>query len=326
MQGYKFTWESAEPEFISKALIKDQKTVLEVAKKKKKAIMERLKNSGDHSIAYCEAMENLLNNFIAKVAVNPIMTITDPWWGYYIEMENNKIELFLYRIDRISFVIRKDNKITCKRRKGGNYSICKSSCKKLTVEEYADKYGVKSVTVRQWIRRGKLRSAEKIGSEWKIPELSDIPKRGYLPGHYMLNENCAEELPKEYQYLAKDCLITILQSVEDRNIYEVLCFSKKGDCEIIQMDEREREKLELFLISTSYFNCMFSGKEEYSTVDGRALETYLVEELKEEDLKDYIPYVESESDFEMNLALDGYAFSEDGELHVLGEDTILKNG
>lgn len=322
MQGYRFTWESAEPEFISKALIKDQKTVLEVAKKKKKAIMEHLKNNCDHSVAYCETMLNMLNDFIAQVAVNPIMTITDPWWGYSIEMENNKMELFLYRIDRISFTIAEDNKITCKWiNKRGNYSVCKSSCKKLTVEEYADKYGVKPVTVRQWIRRGKLRLAEKIGSEWKIPELSDIPKRGYLPGHYQLNENCAEELPEEYQYLAKFCLITILQSFADRNIYEVLCFSKKGDyCEKIQMDEREREKLELFLISTSYFNYMFSGNKEYSTVDGRALETYLKEELKEEDLKDYIPYVESESDFEMNLALDGYAFSEDGELHVLEED------
>lgn len=305
MQGYKFTWESAEPEFISKALIKDGKTVLEVAKEKKKAIMERLKNSSDHSIAYCETMNNLLIDFIAKVAVNPIMTITDPWWGYSIEMENNKIELFLYRIDVIAFTKKKDNKITCKWiDKRGNYSICKSSCKKLTVEEYADKYGVKPVTVRQWIRRGKLRSAEKIGSEWKIPELSDIPKRGYLLGHYMLNENCAEELPEEYQYLAKACLITIMQSCTNRNIYNVYCFSKKGDCEKIQMNEREREKLELFLISTSYFNYMFSGKKEYSTVDGRALETYLVEELKEEDFKKYTPYVGSELDFMRNIVLD----------------------
>ena len=321
MQGYKFTWKSAEPEFISKALIKDQKTVLEVAKTKKKMIMERLKNNWDHSVAYCETMNNLLIDFIAKVAVNPIMTITDPWWGYSIEMENNKIELFLYRIDMIAFTKKKDNKITCKWiDKRGNYSICKSSCKKLTVEEYADKYGVKPVTVRQWIRRGKLRSAEKIGSEWKIPELSDIPKRGYLPGHYQLNENCAEELPEEYQYLAKFCLITILQSFADRNIYEVHCFSEKGDYEEIQMNEREREKLELFLISTSYFNYMFSGKEEYSTVDGRSLEIYLLEELKEEDLKDYTPYVGSELDFIENLVLDWSGFSEDGELDVLEED------
>lgn len=327
MKGYRFTWKSAEPEFISKALIKDQKTVLEVAKKKKKAIMERLKNSGDHSVAYCETMDNLLIDFIAKVAVNPIMTITDPWWGYSIEMESNKIELFLYRIDTIFFTITEDNKITCKWiDKRGNYSICKSSCKKLTVEEYADKYGVKPVTVRQWIRRGKLRSAEKIGSEWKIPELSDIPKRGYLSGHYQSNDNCAEELPEEYQYLAKACLIMIVQSFADRNIYEVHCFSEKGDYEEIQMNEREREKLELFLISTSYFNYMFLGKEEYSTVDGRELETYLKEELKEDDLKDYTPYVGSELDFIKDLVLDRYAFSEDGELHVLGEDTIFKNG
>ena len=120
--------------------------------------------------------------------------------------------------------------------------------------------------------------------------------------------------------MAKFCLITILQSFADRNIYEVHCFSEKGDYEIIQMNEREREKLELFLISTSYFNYMFSGKEEYSTVDGRSLETYLNEELKEEDLKDYTPYVGSELDFIRNLVLDGSGFSEDGELDVLEED------
>ena len=45
-----------------------------------------------------------------------------------------------------------------------------------------------------------------------------------------------------------------------------------------------------------------------------------MEELKEEDLKDYTPYVGSELDFIENLVLDWSGFSEDGELDVLEED------
>ena len=39
---------------------------------------------------------------------------------------------------------------------------------------------------------------------------------------------------------------------------------------------------------------MFSGKEEYSTVDGRSLEIYLLEELEEdfrEVIDDYIAFI-----------------------------------
>ena len=47
---------------------------------------------------------------------------------------------------------------------------------------------------------------------------------------------------------------------------------------------------------------------------------FALEELKEEDLKDYTPYVGSELDFIENLVLDWSGFSEDGELDVLEED------
>ena len=41
----------------------------------------------------------------------------------------------------------------------------------ITVSEFAELHGVQSVTVRQWIRRGKLRAIKKQGRDWLIADL-----------------------------------------------------------------------------------------------------------------------------------------------------------
>ena len=65
------------------------------------------------------------------------------------------------------------------------------------VEEYAAATNTEAVTVRQWIRRGKLRNALKIGSEWRIPEITDPPRRGYTPVSYY-NKGGLIAFPKEF--------------------------------------------------------------------------------------------------------------------------------
>ena len=55
----------------------------------------------------------------------------------------------------------------------------------LSVEEYAAVYNVSVTTVRQWIRRGKIRSAIKNGCEWSIPELAAVSGRGYQVSHIL---------------------------------------------------------------------------------------------------------------------------------------------
>lgn len=57
--------------------------------------------------------------------------------------------------------------------------IYRLPCELMTVAEYAELSGVTVITVRQWIRRGKLRTARKNGRDWLIPSLSMPPQRGY---------------------------------------------------------------------------------------------------------------------------------------------------
>ena len=47
----------------------------------------------------------------------------------------------------------------------------------VTVMQYAQAHGLNPITVRQWIRRGKLPEAKKLGILWVIPEGTQIPTR-----------------------------------------------------------------------------------------------------------------------------------------------------
>ena len=59
-----------------------------------------------------------------------------------------------------------------------------------------DEVTIRAIWVRQWIRRGKLRSAVKAGSEWRIPELSEIIGRGYRRGTFHWDDKLSD-VPEE---------------------------------------------------------------------------------------------------------------------------------
>jgi len=84
-----------------------------------------------------------------------------------------------------------------------DYTLHCTSSKLLSLEEFGMIHDVAADTVRQWIRRGKIRSAVKMGNDWRIPELSDLPERGYKPGSYYWREeipNPPEEVPDINSY------------------------------------------------------------------------------------------------------------------------------
>ena len=134
----------------------------------------------------------------------------------------------------------------------------------LTVEQYAQSYGVTVTTVRQWIRRGKIRSAIKMGSEWRIPELAEVMDRGYTDGHYTRKEYLSD-IPAEYAFFNDYDYVDICQNRKDKRLFD-LCFSKKFDImdytdeeeafaeniRNIQIDREERERFELYLIASPF--------------------------------------------------------------------------
>lgn len=137
------------------------------------------------------------------------------------------------------------------------YKLVISNPQMLTVEKYCQLYNAEQGTVRQWIRRGKIRTACKVGNEWKIPILTPLPSRGYESAQYKWIDGIdTESLPDEYQFLSDYVIATFYQDAKEKTKFHVLLVSKetftgtdKGKNKELLLDAKEREKLELFMIA-----------------------------------------------------------------------------
>ena len=208
-----------------------------------------------HSQAFYERYKDLLNRFRDEIEKCTFPQKLEDWWRYEYEVRESGITLSLKHADM--FDIERDDYIF--EHMDTTFTLKQIKAKLLTVEQYAQAYGVTTTTVRQWIRRGKIRTAIKLGSEWRIPELAEITERGYKSGHYERKEYLTD-VPAEYAFINDYDYIDIDQNEEHKEYFD-LCFSKKFDSakvpreewekyyKEIQLDQKEREKLELYLIS-----------------------------------------------------------------------------
>lgn len=200
-----------------------------------------------HNEAYCQTLDRMYRELYDKVANSHLFDAPQGYWHYVIRQNCEGIFLVLEDVegdvfDNLEYVYDEIN---------DEYIMFKADARMLTIEEYAALYGVETVTVRQWIRRGKIRTAVKAGNEWRISELSEIPnlKRGYKEAKYFWEEPI-DPLPENFEFINDFDLLTIMSDKEDKNKY-VLLFTnyyspeeKKVVCSI-----QERERLELIMIT-----------------------------------------------------------------------------
>ena len=207
---------------------------------------------------YYALMVVLLKQFYERISDAVLFEELPDCWVYDFTYEYDEFSLDLDHIK--DYKLNEDNEyrshIT-----DAVYKLVSVNPAVFTVDQYAKFYEVEQGTVRQWIRRGKIRTAYKEGSEWKIPELSPPPSRGYEPAQYKWVYGI-DNLPEEYSYLADYVIATFYQDMKDKSKYHVLLVSKEtfastenaGDVaktknRELLLDAKEREKLELFMIS-----------------------------------------------------------------------------
>ena len=198
-----------------------------------------------HSASFRKLYIDLLRKFRGEVEKLKLFKELEPYWSYSIDIDESGAVLYLSYADSVDFD--DDCVITCIMT-GQEYELLRVRTRLLTVEEYAEVYGVTVSAVRQWIRRGKLRAAVKAGNEWRIPELSEVNSRGYKSGLYRFSAHLSD-IPEEYEFLKDYMSVQIWQSSKDKTKYIArLSGSKKSDM-MLDMTTKEREKFELFLIS-----------------------------------------------------------------------------
>ncbi len=188
----------------------------------------------------------LCEKFITAVKKSKLPVLTELWWYYEYQFLGNSMELNLCQADDIEV----ENDEISSMTSTVEHTLITVECDYLTVEKYAAMHGVETVTVRQWIRRGKLRHAKKNGRDWLIPDTEEKPRRGFTSVQYIV-ENEAHIESEEFQLLSASGLITILQDRENKNKF--LCFFDDHKNKLkskLELTRSEVERLEHTIIES----------------------------------------------------------------------------
>jgi excisionase family DNA binding protein len=117
-------------------------------------------------------------------------------------------------------------------------------------EQYASMLGIEPVTVRQWIRRGKLRYAKKYGRDWLIPNIEDKPRRGFSWVQYIVEDDARIE-SDEFPLLATCDSVDILQDRDNKSKF--ICYLKNYKTKFhseLELTRSEVERLEHTIIES----------------------------------------------------------------------------
>jgi hypothetical protein len=188
------------------------------------------------------AKKELLAEFITKLEGLEIPDCAD-WWFYSFDFTRFGIELTMSHC--VEFTIETEG--NCSLTVNETLLVTDLKCGMITVSDFAAIHGVQPVTVRQWIRRGKLRMIQKTGRDWLISAIAEKPSRAYIPVMYKW-DTLDPEIYQEFPMLKGLHTIEITQNPHDKSFYTALLDGQK--CMVISPSERER--LEIALLSRDH--------------------------------------------------------------------------
>ena len=230
-------------EYIEKNLPHTKEGIISLIKASGRDIHKEMRENPSHSLPYYNGLISLFEKVIIEIESRRVFDAPENWF-YSFSITNTNAALYLRHISGLK---EEEGKILLDIDE--TFRLINYPVKQFSVEEYAAATNTEAVTVRQWIRRGKLRNALKVGSEWRIPEITDPPRRGYTPVSYY-NKGGLIAFPKEFgvSLNIQPHVIDIYQSPE-RKGYIVLIDKAPAFFPFRLLSEAEREKLELLLIS-----------------------------------------------------------------------------
>ena len=237
-------------------------------------------NDSWHSGKYYALLKDQIRNFKRKLELTVLPRTLEDWWRYTYELSHKGVRLYVEHINTIWL-----NEDTGELDEETVDQVCpliSYDARMLTVDEYAKLYDVEPVTVRQWIRRGKIREAEKAGKEWRISELTDVPRRArYEPATYKWISRL-KDVPDEFSFLSDYTNIDIrkreLNVAEEAPEITYIAFltsrAERGDGVTVRLTDEARDRLETYLIANP--DVLFTGNtrsfsykhEEPSDEDG----------------------------------------------------------
>lgn len=199
-----------------------------------------------HSVNVVKNRVKLCEKFHAAVKKCKLPVLTELWWYYEYQFLRDRMELNLCQADELEV----ENDEISTMTSTVEHILISVECDYLTVEKYASMLDVEPVTVRQWIRRGKLRHAKKVGRDWLIPNIEDKPQRGFTSVQYVVEKD-SEITSDEFPLLAASDSITILQDQNKKSKF--ICYLNNYKTKFhseLELTRSEVERLEHTIIDS----------------------------------------------------------------------------
>ena len=238
------------PECIGDRLITTKQDLLWDIDSRTKSLLASLSGSNKHTARYYSVMEDLLKAFRKRIQDTILPHNLEDWWFYSYEISYHGVALLLEHMG--SAWLNEDQTDTDGQTIDQIFPLVYIPARMLSVDEYAKLYEVEQVTVRQWIRRCKLRTVEKAGKEWRISELTDVPKRGFEPAQYRWRGRVLENLPEGFDFLNEYIMATLIKG-DTADTYKVLFTDGSGPKPktlAYELTNEERERLETYFIAS----------------------------------------------------------------------------
>ena len=200
--------------FEQKSLRTKEDLIKSVASTRQKYQDESITSKGTHSLSFYAVLDHLFVEFEQRLSRTTLPEPLNDWWSYSYIITSYGIKLMMNYYEWSHSI---GMGYTCQ--KGEAITVFEIPTKMLTISEYAAMNGVETVTVRQWIRRAKIRSAVKYGREWLIPELTEISNgKSYRACNYYWNSTLTG-LPEKFELLNEFKNVLIEQSENRKDSY-----------------------------------------------------------------------------------------------------------
>lgn len=270
---------SDEHKNFEKKTIRTKEALLEsIEKTRKQYQAEASSSKGKHSESFYAVLDSLLSDFRHKLVVKNLPEPLNDWWAYSYVITSYGIKLMM---NYYEWTHSYESSYDCTR--ADEITVFEIPAKMLSVSEYAAMNGVEPVTVRQWIRRAKIRSAVKYGREWLIPELAEIPKaKGYSPCHYYWKSSLSD-LPAKFAFMNEFKSAFIDQDEDDKEKFLLSLsvdipgeFSRVIDAVAGIGTEIEMDKIRSALKMVPETSVTEAGKVILTSKDRAELELYMI--------------------------------------------------
>lgn len=226
--------------------MQSKKEVMDELTSTLKLVHEKTKNNMLRSIGWINIMDNTAEEFKHDIEQTRLFNELEAGWEYIIEYSYSDFQLKLLHHE-VTF----DGNDQPQDIIDQVFTLVKTAAPYLTTAEYASLYGVGETAVRNWLRRGKLRAAERVGNVWRIPALLTPPRvRGYQRASYSWKKELVD-LHEEFRYINDYRSLVIEQDDTDKKQYKIYLYttSSVNAARTVRMGAIERERLELMLIS-----------------------------------------------------------------------------